>query len=233
MSWVDEIFSLVWDIAIWFETIAYEAEEIAVVGPALKELFLYVSSWFRKLLTPIAHFSDWVYNANQLLANILSIDTIWTTFRQWFEWAEWSWTWILDAWWYVNGWIDDWWGPTSLIIQGWIAIATQGFNDLVVAWDSFWTITWPEWTGKIDNLTSDVHSFFTLTLPELVSFTWLTSWWNDRLLDVQSLITTAFVDRDSWWSGWIDVKNEVIEFISSPLDWLEGKLADWFLGPEV
>ena len=46
------------------------------------------------------------------------------------------------------------------------------------------------------------------------------NWWRDRLLDVQGLINSAFVTRDSLWSGWQDLRDKVTEFFSDPEEWL-------------
>ncbi|MBA7714627.1 hypothetical protein ES703_123656 [subsurface metagenome] len=233
MWWVDTIYAWVWDFAWqlrewgdsiwtwipyyeWFRNRLYDAAE-----------------WLWKLLTPIAHFSDWVYDVGGKVENILSIVDIIALLKDWLDWAAWSWQWIDNAWEIITGWIDEWWSSTSLTVQTWISIATEGLADLLTAWDDFWTITWPEWTSKLDNLTSELHSFFTLTLPGLVSFDWLGTWWNDRLTEVNTLINDTIKIWLPFYDSLATLWSNVAEFIVNPLDWLEKRLADWFLGPEV
>jgi len=49
---------------------------------------------------------------------------------------------------------------------------------------------------------------------------WITAWWNDRVLDVQNLINSAFTSREPFWAGWQDWKDRVTEFFTDPEDWL-------------
>ena len=47
-----------------------------------------------------------------------------------------------------------------------------------------------------------------------------------------SLINSAFTERETFWSGWSDFRDQVSLFFSDPLGWLEAKFTDWFLGAE-
>jgi len=61
---------------------------------------------------------------------------------------------------------------------------------------------------------------------------WITSWWNDRLKDIQALFNSWLNEWSPFWEGWQDVKQDVITFLNDPLEWLWAKFADWFLGKE-
>ena len=52
------------------------------------------------------------------------------------------------------------------------------------------------------------------------------------MVDVESLINSAFTERERYWSGWQDMRDKVIEFFANPFDYLWSRFADWFLGPE-
>jgi len=59
------------------------------------------------------------------------------------------------------------------------------------------------------------------------------TWWSGAVLQVQGLINTAFLERDSWWAGWQDWRDQVAEFFTNPLEFLLNRFTDWFLGPEA
>lgn len=175
-----------------------------------------------------SHFGSWVLDvADKITSFFTEFDL-----EQWFtEWKEK----ILDAWgWVSNAWnniwneIVDWWETIKPTVQGWIDIAVQGFEDLIEAWDTFWNVTWPEWTGKISELRSLWDNFWTIIFPTLVSFTWLGIWWDSRVGDIQGLIDSAFFLRDSLWAGWQDLRDSVTEFFADPLQWLYNKMDEFF-----
>ena len=232
MWFIDRIFSLVWDISDFFYDAWLEVKGWMWPLNQLAPRLLAIGDAFWDLLTPIAQVSDWAYDVQQKVADILSFDNIWSYFHDWFVAAANAWDWVLDAWWIVTNWIDDWWSGASLTVQGWIAIATQGFNDMVVAWGNFWNVTWPQWTGKLDILRGEWDNFWTVTYPNLVSFEWLTTWWNERLPEVNTLINSAILIWFPFYDSLAELWGSVAEFITNPFDWLENRLADWFLGPE-
>ncbi|GAI32766.1 unnamed protein product, partial [marine sediment metagenome] len=126
-------------------------------------------------------------------------------FRDWFEFAEDAWNWVRHAWDRVTNIVDDWWLATSSTVGSWIAAATEGFDDLVEAWDTFWRITF----------------------PTLVSFDWLDIWWDDRLTDLQALINTAIQELAPFWEGWQEIRESVLEFFSDPYQWIYDRLDEW------
>jgi len=196
--------------------------------------FFYEICWlFYYLAKSFSDFGEWVDDAASKLEDILTWSNIRSLILSWIPnlqpvitwWQNWT-TWVGQA-------IDDWWQSIKSTVQGWIDIATQGFDDLVVAWDNFWTATFPYWTSKLDGLKAAWDNFWTVTFPTLVSFSWLTEWWGTELKDIGSLINSRIKEWMPFWAGWQDVKDNVIEFITDPLEWLLGKFTDWFLGPEA
>jgi len=198
MSIIDDIFSILWDIAWYFWEIRYEVRSIPIVGQTLSTLFYQIYKLFMGLATGVANFGDWLETLVAEIEEIVSFTDIWQHFKSYFQAAQFAWSWVQDAFTYVTQWTVEWWYSTSLIVQSWITIATQGFSELVTAWSSFTTVT----------------------LPTLVSFDWLTTWWNNKLSDIEALISTAFILREGLWSGWQDWRGKVTEFFTDPEDWL-------------
>jgi len=57
---------------------------------------------------------------------------------------------------------------------------------------------------------------------------WITTWWNNRVTDIQGLIDSAFTLRESLWAGWQDWRDSVAEFFADPLEWLYTKMDEFF-----
>lgn len=182
--------------------------------------FYWLSTFFSDLAWAFYDFSGWVNDVATKIVEILSWSTIWSYILTYVPNLEAIRDWFYYWWDYVWGVIADWWSTTYLTVQGWIDIATEGLDALKIDWSNFWNITFPEWTGKLDNLKASWDFFWTETLPTLVSFSWLITWWDERLLDVQNLINSAFVIRDDFWRGWQDLRDDVTEFFTDPEDWL-------------
>jgi len=233
MWFIDSIFSLVWDITDWF----WDAQEIVYdwVPPfgALAKPLMFIASLFGELLTPIANLSDWAYNVQQSIGNILSPSAILILLQYWLDRAEWAWGWVEYAGTHVTNIVDSWWSSTSQTVQVWVDTAkdyaaalvdnlTVTVNNLLAAWNNFWAITWPEWMSKFDALDAAWDNFWVETFPTLAT-----------TLNVLNLISAAFTLRESLWAGWQEMRDQVIEFFTDPLEVLWSKFADWFLGPEV
>lgn len=198
MTFLDDIFSKVWDISDWFD---YAYKVVSDWGWPFYHLappLLYISNLFWGMLTPIAQFGDWVSATATRILEILNWDTIKSLVLGWLPDLE-----RIAAWW-SNWWqqilwsIEEWWSVAQGYVKGWIEAATEGFSELVAAWDNFTTVT----------------------LPTLVDFDWLTTWWGDRLSDIESLIDTAFRLREGFWAGWQEIRGQVTDFFSDPEDWL-------------
>lgn len=133
-------------------------------------------------------------------------DNLLAWFKDWGDKILEAWNWVTSAITNILAAIGDWWLEVQETVKGWIAIAVEGLAPLLEAWDNFWTVIF----------------------PTLVSFTWLGTWWDSRLLDIQGLIDTAFAIRKSWWEGWQDIRDTVIEFFTNPLNWLVTRIEVWF-----
>ncbi len=197
------------------------------------EFFYDLSQVFELLAWDFSDFGGWVLDTVDRLNEILSWSNIRSLILGWLPDLEDVVDWW-DQWWvWVGQEIDDWWSATRLIVQGWIDTVEDALNDLRLEWDDFWNITWPAWTAQFETLRAGWDNFVNNVLPNLLDLTGLWAWWNDRIADITGLIDAAFTLREGWWAGWQDVRDDVLEFFTDPLEWLWSRFTDWFLGPEV
>ena len=232
IPWCDAIFSIVFDVSMWFQEAYLITKDWIWPFYLISNFFYFVHRGVWNLLTPIAHFCMWVVEVAEKIIDVLNLDMIWEHFKKWFEWAQWAWEWITNAFNNIANIVTDWWNLEDNPIRLFIESATEGLDELLSAWNDFWTITWPEWMSAFDNLATAWDYFWTVTWPEFLSLEWLFTWWNDRIQDILDLINTAFKLREDWWSGWQEIKEQVFDFFSDPLEYLWSRFTDWFLGPE-
>jgi len=210
MSFIDDIFSFVWDISDWFYqaylTVQGWVWPFYLLGTPLYYLY-YLS---RRLLTPIAHFGDWVVDIVNKVSQILGPEGIISLLRTWLTYAENAWSWVSNAWASVTGIVGDWWAATTLTVQGWIDIAKQTLQGLI-----------NNLTNLVGVLQTAWDNFRTLTLPNLISSL-------DAAKLIDSTLKRWFPDYDDLVKLWANTKL----FISSPLDWLWERFTDWFMGKE-
>ena len=232
MRFLDRIIDYILDIASFFLDLSHEVRDWGSWARWGADFILDVADAFAHLAYRFEEFNDWVEYVADMVEDILNLSEIRLALKTWLDYATWAWNWIKDAWTNVRAILDDWWATVIPIIQGLIVKATEGLADLIAAWDEFWKITFPGWVGKLENLKAAWDNFWTVTFPTLVSFTWLTTWWNDRLLYVQGLIDSAFGLREPFWAGWQDIRDKVFEFFTDPVEFVWTRFTNWFLGPE-
>lgn len=230
MGWIIDKLT---NVSGWFYSIY-----LAVVGWVwpfnLTANFFYEASWvFLRLAWNFYDFSLWVDDIATKIVTILSWDTIWdlvlTAVPSLEEIRDWFYAWQFHVWQELT----NWWRAKSVTVLGWIEEAKE---DL---------LTWIDWLhGEIIELRGEVDDLIG-QIPNVTEITawfsnwWgnilanLGTWWDDRLLDVQGLIDSAFVTRDQFWAGWQDIRDRVFDFFDDPLEWLLERFTDWFLGPEV
>jgi len=199
-----------------------------LLAPALRGL----EEAFNWLAYHFTAFSNWVSDVGVKVSGILDQGDIIGLLRTWLDYAEWAWTWVRDAGANITGIIKDWWVERLSDIKGLIDIATEGFDDLRVAWDSFWNITFPEWTATLEILKDDIAFFFKWQFPELFNITTAEEWWKTKLKEVTDYVDTQLKLLEPLLAGWQELRDEVIEFFNDPWEWLWLKFTDWFLGPE-
>ena len=210
-----------------FLNLALDAYSWPIVGDWLGDGFAALVDFASECAYALWKASNWYEDTIDLLQDILSWTNIKNLIRGWLEGIESVIEWF-SAWWiWVGGRIDYWWSGVISDVQDWIDAATQGIDELRAAWDNFWTVTWPGILDDLEILEAAWGNFWAITFPSLVSFPWLTTWWNSRLADISGLIDSAFTLRDSWWAGWQEVRDYVLEFFADPWAWLYSRFDDF------
>jgi len=198
----------------------------------ISDFFYSLSSICADLSWDFYYFNDWILEVADKIQHILSVDNIYSYFKTYFDAALDAWDWVVDAWDTIWSEIDDWWDTIRPTVQGWISATEDWLSDWIDAVEGSLNslrAAWNEWKVEIPSFN------------EL--WAWFGNWWGSVLAHIIAwgALTATQVDTliDSWfrqyapfWEGWIDIKDQVIEFFTDPLEWLLGKFTDWFLGPE-
>jgi len=204
------------------------------VGPFyyISTFFYWLSSIFADLSWYFSYFYDWAYDVWDKVSRIFTWENIWSLIQQYagplLNILKGLWDWWRSIW----DEIGTWWSAVQYTVREWIDAAVGGLRDIAGAWSDFWNNLWPQLTRSFNSLKSAWDNFWNYTFPNLVDFTWLTTWWNGRLLDVRNLINTAVRDVGGLAEGWLDMRSIVVTFFQDPLEFIWSKFADWFLGPE-
>jgi len=232
-GFIPAIIAYVLSIASFFLSLKYEVEDWVWPFYHFAPVFLYIADAFARLAYQFERFNDWVDFATDKVADILNLTEIRQSLKTWLDYATWAWNWIRDAWNNVRAIVNDWWGTVIPVVYGWIDEAKQWASLQI---DSLERL--------VNSILADVNELLA-QIPDVSELTawfsnwWgnilanLGSWWDDRLLDVQGLIDSAFGLREPFWAGWQDIRDKVFEFFDDPLEWLLVRFTDWFLGPEV
>ncbi|MFH0913869.1 MAG: hypothetical protein V1849_01090 [Chloroflexota bacterium] len=170
--------------------------------------FSNLSVLFVKGAASVSDFSVWVDQVTQQLAGLSSWENLKATILGWFPRLVPMLAWFGDWWNFVWAKVETWWLTVQPIVQGWINTATLGLSELMVAWNNFWRVTF----------------------PTLINWEGINTWWNAKYLEVETSINSAFTEREGLWSGWQDIRDNVVTFFQDPLGFLEKKFTDWFLG---
>jgi len=232
MWWIQILIDLVGNAALFFMEAAFEVGgwvwPFYLLEAPLYGLYKIFWSWRASLFD----FNDWADDVWDKVLAIWDADGILGLIKWWFPWLYDIGEWFVDRWQWFTTEVGNWWDATKTTVLGWIDMATEGLNALIVWWDEFWTITWPKWMSTLEVLGSQISDFFTNTLPGLFNVEYAAIWWIAKLLDVAGLIDSSFVERKGFWEGWQDMKGKVFEFFEDPLEFLLTLFTDWFLGPE-
>lgn len=224
MDWLRSI--LLWwgKFADWWLRWAADAENYWWPLNQLTPLITAISNVIDGISGALFQLTLWFESFVAQAAEFLSWDEIQDRLQSFLDQVTEIWTWFLDRWGNVTDVVEGWWEGALSQVKDLIAVATEGLAIVYREWNNFWTITWPEFVGDLQQLSTSWDDFRTNTLPNLVSNSALVSWWQDRILDVQDLINSAFTLRDDLWAGWQEWRDSVAEFFSDPLKWLYDRL---------
>ncbi len=229
MSWIIDKLTNVSD---WFYSVYLAVADWVWPFNQAADFFYEVSWVFIRLAWDFYDFSVWVDDIATKIVTILSWDIIWSFILEKVPKLEdirdWFYAWQLHIWQELT----NWWSATSTDVLGWIDIAK---NDLLT-WINWLHTQIIELRGDVEDLIgqipdiSEIRAWFSNWWGNILVN--LSTWWNDRLLEVQRLIDTAFSLREPFWAGWQEIRDKVFEFFDDPLEWLLERFTNWFLGPE-
>jgi len=140
------------------------------------------------------------------IIGIITESDVFSLLQSWLTFAEDAWYWVANAFNNVVSIIWEWWPIALDYVMTYINNAVEGLTELREAWDTFWTVT----------------------LPSLVSLDWLGIWWEGKIEDVQSLITTAIENLNILMVGWQEIRDQVFEFFNDPYGWIYNRLDEFF-----
>lgn len=215
-------------IATWFGEAAIWCWDHTLPLDWLGECFYEIHWYTLNLIRWFWDFDEWLFWAVLEIEEILNWSSIRSLIRNWLPDLE-----DLHDWWYnwttwVGQQIESWWNTTVTTVQGWITAATEGFAELRAAWDDFWQITWPSWTANFNTLKAAWDDFWVNIFPTLVSFTWLGTWWDTRVLEVQRLIEDTIKVWFPFYESLARLWGDIELFFTDPLEWLYVKMDEWF-----
>jgi len=186
----------------------------------ISDFFYALAQTCADLSWDFSDFNEWVTAISDRILGILNWETIWSYIISYvpnlFEIRDWFYYW-LD---YVTQAIDNWWLSAQATVRGWIDAAKD------------WTFLWVEYLqGQIDELRVMIENIPGAVPGLSVLLEWFTNWpghiisvvntwWTGALTEVQGLINSAFIVRESLWAGWQDWRDKVTEFFTDPEDWL-------------
>lgn len=210
MKFVDDIFSLVWDLKGWIENWADNIWTWIPFHEWFQDKLYKIANWLWTVLTPIAHFHDWVDDIVKKVATFLDAAGILKFLQSWLTYAQDAWNWVYSAPTNVGNILLNWWAAISPTVQGWISIAKEAVLSVVATVDTALTTLQSKW-----------DDFKTITLPTLATN-----------LNVVALVSSTL---KSWFPQYDTEAEQLptrISFFTSPLDWLLNEFTDWFLGKE-
>ena len=206
MSFMIFIIEELGDAADWFHEAYYEVKDWVWPFDQLKYPLYGLYGVFLWLTDGFYEFYQWLDWAADQIDEILSWTNVRSLIRSWLDGIEAALSWFLSWTTWVGQYITDWWSGILPYILTYIDNAVEGLEDFAATWSNFWT-----------NI-----------FPTLVSFNWLDTWWQSRLLEIDALVGSWLASFQPFWEGWQEIREEVNNFFADPLQWAYDKLDEFF-----
>jgi len=161
---------------------------------------------FLWLVEGFYEFYQWLLWAADRIDEIFSWSSIQSMIRSWLSGIETALVWFGNWSTYVGQYIADWWSGILPYILTYIDNAVEGLGDFAATWNNFW------------------NNIF----PTLVTFSWLDTWWQSRLQEIDTLIGSWLASFQPFWEGWQEIREQVQSFFADPLQWAYDKLDEFF-----
>ena len=191
--------------------------------------------WFNNLSTfchniavRLFDVARWYDDVTAKIVNVLSLDQILAYFQTWISYATDAWSWVVNAWSNVTSIIDNWWSSAQYTVLAWIEEAKQwALTQIATLEDtvSYVIAWWNEFYPKIPTI-DEILAWFSDWWAKILAP--LTSWWNEKLLEVRSLIESEIRDWLPFYDELTTLWGDIKLFFADPLQWAYDKLDEWF-----
>lgn len=215
-----------YDIYVVVNSWIWPFSEAAEIFYSLARVFGSIAQGTESLVDVV---NDIIYS----ISGVMSWSTIWSKILTYVPNLIGIRNWFYDVTSNIVSVVNDWWYITSNTVQGWIQEGKQLLQrqiDQVSNWLAELESALEDIRGQIPNV-GDIVYWWRNWQGNVQSA--VESWWTSKLSEVQGLVSTAFIERESWWAGWSTFRDQVATFFSDPLEYIWSRFTDWFLGPEV
>ena len=161
---------------------------------------------FLWLVEGFYEFYQWLNWAADQIDEILTWANIRYLIESWYQDIEAALAWFRSWTTWVGQYITDWWSGILPYILTYIDNAVEGLGDFATTWNNFW------------------NNVF----PTLITFDFIDTWWQSRLLEIDTLISSWLTSFQPFWEGWQEIREEVQSFFADPLQWAYDKLDEFF-----
>jgi len=203
---------------------------------------------FYYLTSSFIDFNTWLTWAAGRINQILDITTITSYFQTWINYAINAYNWVYLHFYNVVSDVTTWWSASNNPIRLYIdqAISTiQGlpdwfmseFTSFKLAWDNFWSYTFPQWMASLQSLWNSFTTFVASIGQTILSH--LNAFWDSTIFPAlesiwQALAALQFPSWDEIWSfifsklpgiddilnWWSETWTDVKDFFAEPTAWL-------------
>jgi len=206
MSFIYNIEYLLNDVSSFFYDVYLECFYSYYIPNIIGDIFYEIHLVFSDLAWQFFYFADWVDYITYKIEGVISEWDIFDILDYWLDKAEKAWNWISDAWGNVTNIINDWWEGQLAELKEWWEDQLAELEAVRDAWNHFWTTT----------------------LPNLITFTWLDAWWSSRLLEFQEWFNSELQELLPFYNDFMELWEGIRDFFIDPLQWLYDKMDEWF-----
>jgi hypothetical protein len=220
-DWQEAILTGIFTVAGLFGNIADRVSGWITPFNWLASPFTWIHDRIFSLAVSVGKFFAWVRGVADVIGGLQGWDDIWQLIISNLPWLENIGEWFQSWYQHIADVFQDLWRSVTPMIKGWISTAVQSLEAIGEAWGNFWDNLWPQLTGWVDELRAGWDHFIKVTLPSLPG-------WGD----IGDFIDSRIDQLSGFWEGWQEIREQVFDFFSNPIEYLWERFIDWFLGPE-
>lgn len=208
------------NIGYFFYYIYFEVYDWPWLPELVPKFFYSISELFFTFAANFYTLWQWLEAATHLIPKFFDLREIFDFFSHFIQQMVDAFVWIYTVLGGLGSILAIWWSYTQVAVVSWIDAVRdylQSQLNYLTGWLASLQVVWDEFKSRIPSL-DIILSWFTNWWGNILVN--LTMWWDERLLDIQSLIDSAFLLREGLWAGWQDIRDKVTEFFTDPEDWL-------------